>query len=133
VVERGGGQFRYSRMDGDPLGVGCDVEGGADEAYDATRNGTYPDAIVQIAALAGSSRAGDLILSATPGYDFRDRYEPIPHLSSHGALHREHMLVPLLTNRRPARAPRRTTDLFASALATLGVPAPVQMDGQSFL
>jgi hypothetical protein len=133
VVERGGGQFRYSRMEGDPLGVGCDVEGGADEAYDATRNGTYPDAIVQIAALAGSSRAGDLILSATPGYDFRDRYEPIPHLSSHGALHREHMLVPLLTNRRPARAPRRTTDLFASALAALGVPAPAQMDGQSFL
>ena len=74
-----------------------------------------------------------MILSATPGWDFRAKYEPIPHLSAHGALHRDHMLVPLLTNRRPARAPRRTTDIFASTLAALGVTPPVRMDGTSFV
>jgi hypothetical protein len=133
VVERVGDHFRYSRTRGDPLDVGADVEGSADDMYDATRHGAYPDAIVQIAALSASARSGDLILSAAPGYDFRDRYEPIPHRSAHGALHREHMLVPLLTNRRPARQPRRTTDVFASTLAALGVTPPTLMDGQSFL
>ncbi|MFL5607441.1 MAG: alkaline phosphatase family protein [Gemmatimonadaceae bacterium] len=133
VVERVGDHFYYSRTRGDPLDVGVDVEGSADDAYDATRRGAYPDAIVQIAALTASARAGDLILSATPGYDFRDRYEPIPHRSAHGALHREHMLVPLLMNRRPVRPPRRTTDLFASTLTALGVTPPMLVDGRSFL
>jgi arylsulfatase A-like enzyme len=83
--------------------------------------------------LAGSSRAGDIILSATPGWDFRKRYEPIPHRSSHGALHRDHMLVPLLMNRPAARTPRRTTDVFASALDALSVASPDRLDGRSFL
>ena len=100
---------------------------------DATLEGTYPDGIVQIVTLAGSARAGDLIVSATPGWDFRARYEPIPHRSAHGALHRDHMMVPLLTNRPAARKPRRTTDVFASALDALGVAAPARMDGRSFL
>jgi len=132
-VERLGHTFSYTRRDGDPLGVGADLEGDADAVFDATRDGDYPDAIVQIVTLAGSARAGDVILSATPGWDFRSRYEPIPHLSAHGALHRDHMMVPLLMNIAPARAPRRTTDLFASALAALGVTAPAVMDGESFV
>jgi hypothetical protein len=134
MVERGAGRFRYRRIDGgDPLCCGADLDGSADDAHDATRGGDYPDSIVQIATLAGSARAGDFILSGTPGYDFRRRYEPIPHRSAHGALHREHMLVPLLVNRPPARRPRRTTDLFPSALQALGVAPPAVMDGASFL
>ncbi len=132
-VSRDGRAFRYTRGTGDPLGLGADIHGDADETYDAVRDGDYPDAIVQILALAGSARAGDMILSARPGWDFRARYEPIPHRSAHGALHRDHMLVPLLTNRPPARRPRRTTDVFASTLAALGVPAPPALDGESFL
>ena len=134
MVERDGDQFRYRRLrSGDPLCYRADLRGTANELHDATRGGDYPDAIVQIATLAGSARSGDFILSATPGFDFRRRYEPIPHRSAHGALHRDHMLVPLLTNRPPARPPRRTTDLFASTLAALGVAAPAVMDGESFL
>jgi hypothetical protein len=133
MIERAGDVYRYTCTSGDPLGAGGDVAGSADETCDATREGRYPDAIVQIATLAGSSRAGDLILSAAPGWDFRARYEPIPHRSAHGALHRDHMMVPLLMNRRPARPPRRTTDLFASALVALGVEAPERMDGTSFV
>ena len=132
-VERRGDRFAYRRTAGDPLGLGHDAEGDADGAYDATVGSDYPDGIVQIAVLAGAARSGDVILSATPGYDFRARYEPIPHRSAHGALHRDHMLVPLLTNRPPARAPRRTTDIFASALAALGVAPPDEMDGRSFV
>jgi hypothetical protein len=133
VVEREGSTYRYRRESGDPLGIGADFEGSADETFDALRDGDYPDAIVQIATLAGSSRSGDIILSATPGWDFRARYEPIPHRSAHGALHHDHMLVPLLTNRPTARTPRRTTDVFASALAALGVTPRERMDGQSFI
>ena len=133
IVERTGTAFQYRCETGDPLGVGGDVSGCADETFDVTRDGEYPDGIVQIATLAGSSRSGDLILSATPGWDFRARYEPIPHQSAHGALHRDHMLVPLLMNHVPAHTPRRTTDLFASTLHALGVRAPDRMDGTSFL
>jgi hypothetical protein len=132
-VERSGDEYRYLRVDGDPLLAGCDLTGSADEVFDATCDGDYPDAVVQILTLAGSARAGDVILSATPGWDFRSKYEPIPHLSAHGALHREHMMVPLLMNRPAARVPRRTTDLFASTLAALGVAAPAEMDGRSFV
>jgi hypothetical protein len=133
VVTRTHNLYRYERVSGDPLSLGADIAGSADETHDALRHSDYPDAIVQIVELAGAARSGDLILSATPGWDFRARYEPIPHRSAHGALHRDHMLVPLLTNRPPARTPRRTTDIFASTLAALGVPAPPEMDGQSFI
>jgi arylsulfatase A-like enzyme len=133
VVSRIGDIYRYERDTGDPLGCGSDVSGTANETHDQLRDTDYPDAIVQIMNLASSARAGDVILSATPGWDFRARYEPIPHKSAHGALHRDHMMVPLLTNRPTSRSPRRTTDVFASTLAALGVPAPAEMDGESFV
>jgi hypothetical protein len=143
VSSRGRGQatirvcrsrFSYDAGDGDPLGVGaslCDVS--AAEAHEATRATDYPDSIVQIANLAACERSGDIILSATRGWDFRERYEPIPHVSSHGALHRDHMLVPLLLDTPVARVPRRTADVMPSALQVLGVTPPANLDGQSFL
>jgi len=48
-------------------------------------------------------------------------------------LHRDHMLVPLLMNRPPARRPRRTTDVFASTLAALDIAPPRELDGESFV
>jgi hypothetical protein len=132
-VLREGARYIYRRESGDPLGVGRDVEGDADETYDALRDTDYPDGIAQIAHLASAPRSGEIILSAAPGHDFRARYEPIPHRSAHGALHRDHMIVPLLTNRKPARTPRRTTDVFASAVHALGLKPPERMDGRSFM
>jgi hypothetical protein len=133
-VTNGRSCYSYLPQSGDPLGIGAELAGiSADEAYDATIAGDYPDSIVQIAHLAGSARSGEIILSAARGWDFRARYEPIPHLSSHGALHREHMLVPLIVNRPPARAPRRTVDVMPSALAVLGITAPPKLDGRSFV
>ncbi len=118
---------------GDPLGLGGALAGlDADAAHDACAGSDYPDALVQVAHLAGAERAGDLIVSAARDWDLRARYEPIPHVSSHGALHREHMLVPLLASRPFARAPRRTADVLPSALAALGVPVPPGLDGRAF-
>jgi arylsulfatase A-like enzyme len=42
------------------------------------------------------------------------------------------MLVPLLLNRPPASAPRRTVDVMPSALVALGITVPKTLDGISF-
>jgi len=125
-------QYCYVPTSGDPLGIGELKSLDDAEAYDATLASDYPDAMVQIAHLVGSPRSGDIILSAARDWDYRARYEPIPHVSSHGALHREHMLVPLLLNRVPPRTPRRTVDVMPSALTALGIAAPKTLEGVSF-
>jgi arylsulfatase A-like enzyme len=129
-----GRRYSYRMTAGDPLGIGRDLENlSALEAHEATFESDYPDSIVQIAHVAGAPRSGDIILSAARDWDYRARYEPIPHVSAHGALHREHMAVPLLVNGPVARRPRRTTDVLPSALAALGIPIPSGLDGVSFL
>ena len=133
IVRRDAGVYRYEHITGDPLQLGDDLSGSADETHEATRDAEYPDALVQVIALAGARRAGDLILSASSGWDFRSRYEPIPHRSSHGGLHRDHMQVPLLTSRAMPGRPRRTTDVFASTLDALGVARPPGLDGRSWM
>jgi hypothetical protein len=131
---RDAGGYHYRRDSGDPLGIGHDLHGvSADDAYDASIETDYPDSVVQIVHLALAPRSGEIILSAARDWDFRARYEPIPHVSSHGALHREHMLVPLLTNRPVRGRPRRTVDVMPSALAALGKPIPPGLDGESFI
>ena len=133
IIERRGERYSYSPTSGDPLGTGELTEVTSQEAYDATIGGDYPDGIVQLAHLAGAGRSGEMILSASRDWDFRARYEPIPHVSSHGALHREHMLVPLLVNRPPGGTPRRTADVMPSALTALGLSVPPGLDGRSFV
>ena len=134
AVTMDGNRFSYYRESGDPLGIGHDFSGvSADAAYDATAETDYPDGVVQIAHLVTAPRSGEIVLSAARDWDFRARYEPIPHVSSHGALHREHMLVPLLVNRPTTRSPRRTVDVMPSALEALGKTIPHGLDGVSFL
>jgi hypothetical protein len=126
--------YHYHRDTGDPFDLHADLDGVSSvEAYDATITSDYPDGVVQIVHLATAPRSGEIILSAARDWDFRARYEPIPHLSSHGALHREHMLVPLLMNRPATHLPRRTVDVMPSALAALGKAIPTGLDGRSFV
>jgi hypothetical protein len=121
VASRRGDRYTYRCETGDPLGLGDVVDVGEAETWERTMASDYPDALVQILALNDCRRTGDLILSATRPWDFRGRYEPIPHLSSHGALHRDHMLVPMLTS-LPTLAPyRRTEEVFHRAMQHLGV------------
>lgn len=128
-----GDRYSYRPETGDPLGLGRLHDLAAADAYAATIDSDYPDALVQVAHLTASPRCGDLLISAARNWDLRANWEPIPHVSSHGALHREHMLVPLLLNRPAARAPRRNTDIFASAIAALGLRTPPTLDGASWL
>ncbi|MCC7054204.1 MAG: alkaline phosphatase family protein [Gemmatimonadaceae bacterium] len=118
---REGDRYHYTCERGDPLGLG-EVHGiTAAEAWERSMATDYPDALVQVLTLNDCTRCGDFILSATRDWDYRGRYEPIPHRSSHGALHREHMLVPMLTN-VPAEGPwRRTTEVFHASMRFLGV------------
>ena len=127
-------RYAYEPVAGDPLALGAPVRD-LDEraAHDRCAPTDYPDALVQIAHLAGAARTGEMVISAARDWDLRSRHEPIPHLSSHGALHREHMLVPLLLNRPAARLPRRTVDVMPSALRALGRPVPAGLDGESFV
>ncbi len=132
VVSWSDSRFSYRPVSGDPLGIDELVCVSETDAFEATFDSCYPDAIVQIARLSSCARSGDIILSAASEWDFRARYEPIRHVSSHGGLHREHMLVPLLTNRSMAGTPRRTVDVMASSCVALGLkPAPTE--GTSFI
>jgi hypothetical protein len=126
-------RISYRPATGDPLGIGSQHDLDDKAAYDVCLASDYPDALVQIARLCDSPRSGEIILSASRNWDFRAKYEPIPHFSSHGALHREHMLVPLLTSKPVARTPRRTVDVMPSALTALALPVPMGLDGKSFL
>lgn len=115
-----GERYGYQRISGDPLQLGEDIAGlDAEESWDRSINGEYPDALVQIIANAQAARAGDLILSAAAGWDFRSRWEPILHRSGHGALRRRQMLVPLLTSRPSRGTLRRTVEVFDAALERL--------------
>lgn len=133
LIERVGSRIAHRPVTGDPLGLGELAPLDPADAHGATATCDYPDALVQIAALAGAPRSGDLLLSAMRGWDFRARWEPIPHRSAHGALHREHMLVPLLLDRSVQHAPRRTADVMPSVLQVLGLALPDGLDGSSFL
>ncbi len=121
MLHRRGDRYHYTCGTGDPLGLG-DVHGVSEvEAWERTRATDYPDALVQILALNDCARTGDFILSATRDWDYRGRFEPIPHRSSHGALHRDHMLVPMLTTMGSEAPWRRTVEVFHGAMRHLGV------------
>lgn len=139
VTHDADGGYRYLPESGDPLGIRSAVGAQrllasftATESLAASSTTDYPDALVQIIALAGAARSGEVLLSAARDWDFRAKYEPIPHVSSHGALHREHMMVPLVMSRAALREPLRTVDVLPSALAALGRMVPAGLDGTSF-
>jgi hypothetical protein len=127
-----GDRISYEPMTGDPLRLGKQTGLDSADAYRACIDSDYPDSLVQISKVAGAPRAGEIILSASAGWDFRARYEPIPHVSTHGSLSREHMLVPLLVNRPVHRIPLRTVDVMPSALKALGIAVPSGLDGEPF-
>lgn len=133
-IQRVKGCWHYIADDGDPLQLG-----GTHRALDHTaawmacRDSAYPDAIVQLSSLLDARRSGDIVLSAADQWDFRARFEPVTHVSTHGALLRDQMLVPLLLDRPASLLPMRTTDVVPSALAALGIESSAPFDGQDFM
>ena len=101
------------------------------EALHLTLSSDYPDGIVQALQLFRSGRTGDIVLSATPGHDLRLRHEVPEHKGSHGSLHRDHMLIPFVSNARIGKGPIRSADLFPTLLDLAGLPIPPHIDGRS--
>jgi hypothetical protein len=133
IVTRGDGVL-YQPQGGDPFGWGEVPERMSwEESLGLTFDSEHPDALTQIVQLFRSPRTGDLIVSAAPGYDLRERYEHPEHLSSHGALHREHMIVPVASSVPLADGPMRTADLFPTVLRHLRRDVPAGLDGVSRL
>lgn len=128
-------EWSYEAHDGDPLRIGGSHSSlNAAAAWEACVSSPYPDAIVQLSSLLPTARGGDIVISAAPDWDLRSRYEPTMHVSTHGALLRDQMMVPLILDVPPSRMPQRTTDLVPSALELLGVDAGEhRFDGRSFL
>ena len=89
-----------SPVDGNPLGIEPFEDCAMPPRMSDLRGHRIPGWRGPAGPLVLAERSGDLVVSAAPGWDLRRRYEPIDHVSSHGALHAAHMLVPLVGNRR---------------------------------
>lgn len=130
------GQFVYQVEGSDPFGFGAMPERMTSaEALDRTFNSDYPDAIVQIAQLFRTKKSGDMLVTAAPGHDLRNKHEWPEHKSSHGSLHKDHMLVPFLSSHKLGiQGEVRTVDVFPTILKLMGEkPAPYVTDGRALL
>lgn len=133
-IQLEGDWIRYHVEGSDPFGFENIKEHlHADESFALTKDTDHPDAIYQLAHLFISSRAGDVVLSAARGYDLRKEHEIPEHKGSHGSLHKEHMLVPLICNAKLAGDNIRTVDVFPTTLKLLGHPIPANIDGHSLV
>jgi predicted AlkP superfamily pyrophosphatase or phosphodiesterase len=104
VVQSGSGELRFTAggdvsdargylwsIDGELATLGAEVRDGQFEAID------YPDALARIWSALRCPTAGDVLLSASPGYEFVD-WGGADHVGggSHGSLHRSDSLGALL-------------------------------------
>lgn len=126
--------IRYEPVVGDPLGLGAALELEDRELLARSRDTDVPDAPRQLLQLFASARAGDLVLAAREGSDFRGPWEIPEHKAGHGSLIAAHMEVPIAASvpLPDGPAPLRTVDLMPTMLEHLGVNAPSPMDGVAF-
>src|SRR3989442_1302529 len=128
-----GDRIRYEAWLGDPLGLDvAEVVLDDRDMLERSRGTQLPDAPRQILQLFRSARAGDLVLAAAPGADFRDRWEIPAHRSGHGSLLAAHMDVPIAASVPLPGVPIRTVDLMPTILETLGIEPPEGLDGVPF-
>ena len=122
----------YQPLENDPFDYSID-EGFYDknQLFNLTYETDYPDAIVQLLQIFRSNRCGDLVLSANPGWDFRKKFEFPLHKSSHGSLRREHMVVPLILNKKINNVPKiRTVDIYNTMLEFLEIKPHNGIEGK---
>lgn len=128
------GSINYKKIEGDPFNYnGMPKKMSPEEALGHSFHTEYPDALLQILQLLESPRSGDLVLSANKGYDLRAKHENPEHRSSHGALFRDHMIVPCAINAKLNKEFIRTVDIFATMLTSLGHPLSDNLDGVSLV
>ena len=119
------GHYTYAFNGADPLQLGLRHNRiNRADSLKKTAESPFPDALEQLRYLFQSDRTGDIIVTAKPGYDLRGWREFPEHRSSHGALCKEHMAVPILSN-VPLSAisdgAARTVDLFPTVVEGLGL------------
>ena len=137
VLDLDDGHYTYAFNDADPLQLGLRHNRiRRADSLKKTAESPFPDALEQLCHLFQSDRTGDVIVTAKPGYDLRGWREFPEHRSSHGALCKEHMAVPILSN-IPLSAisdgPARTVDLFPTVVEGLGLSPQRPHFGQSLL
>jgi hypothetical protein len=103
---------RSWELAGDPRALELEVSG------DTLKYGDYPDALERLWGSVRLSRAGDVILSASPGYTFGEVNGNYHKESDHGSLHVNDSEVFSIGLGLPA--PRRITDIAATLLAHFG-------------
>lgn len=130
TLRESGERITYTPLTGDPLRLGKVVAGTSEGWLEATFDAAFPDAAVHLFDQFRSHRAGDLVVIANEGFDFRRRFEIPEHKSGHGSLIRAHMLTPVWSNRPVPQAALRTIDLFPAMLDWLRIPAPNGIDGR---
>lgn len=156
ATKKGIVEFVYSAPSETPFGIRCRLFRGSDplgyrkplvkqgyssplpplssrEWLEVTHGTNYPDLPAQILAYFQSSRAGDVIVFAAPGWDFGGT-----HKGGHGGIRAaEDMHVPLLITGPGVPHKRinvaRTVDLAPTLLQLLGKPIPNDYDGQPLL
>ena len=135
VIGRDGENYEYAFTGADPLRLGLRHNSvSRSEALDLTIRTDFPDALEQLWHLFDSERTGDVALTAKPGYDLRGWREFPRHRSSHGALCKEQMAVPILSNLLfSAEGGMRTVDLFPTVAESLGLSPTKPHFGRSLL
>lgn len=121
--------FTYAYDKTDPLQVFDSGNGvmkhsfSLEESLKMTLDKKNPDIFFQLHQVFESPRTGDIIVSANPGCDLRDKFESPEHFSGHGALHKNHMLIPFLIN-TPLNVdgPIRSLDVLPTILNLMGKP-----------
>ena len=103
---------RSWELEGDPLALDIEISGGL------LRYGDYPDALERLWGCLHSSRCGDVVLSASPGYTFGEISGGYHTASDHGSLHASDSEVFVLASGVPA--PHRITDIAPTLLHHFG-------------
>jgi len=103
------------------------------EALARSYDERWPDAAFALASIFASARTGDLLVSASEGYDLRSSREWPEHHASHGGLHRSHTIVPLWSSTPLPTGRLRTLDLFSYALGLAGIPLHEYPDSDTAL
>ena len=131
LVTREGDLIRYVPVSGDPLRLGGGYEGTRDEWLAHSFDSAFPEAPLHLLDQFQASRAGDLVVVADEGYDFRKRFERPEHKSGHGSLIKVHMQTPLWSNQPIPEVAMRTADVFPALLSWLGVAVPEGIEARS--
>jgi len=107
------GKMSYKALTANPFGL-KDTNGYLDgkEAFNYCYDSDYPDGLMQCKQLFESKRSGDVAISANVGFDLRDFWEMPEHKGSHGSLHKDHLLIPILLSKPILNNPIRSTEVF---------------------